>query len=309
MIKSINALFPLWAVIFSSAAYFSPHLFHSFSSLITYLLMFIMLLMGITLTHHDFIRVIKTPKPISIGLLLQFSVMPASALLISTLFAFGDQLTIGMVLVGCVSGGTASNVITYLARGDVALSITMTTLSTLASVIATPILTYLFIGQSLDIPTLEMIISISKIVLFPVLAGTILNHFFSALIARNEPYLATISMFCILIIIATVVSLNHDNIQEIGLIVILAVILHNSIGLLSGYGIMALLGYDEKIRRTIAIEVGMQNSGLAVTLALKYFGTLSALPGALFSIWHTVSGALLASYWNRKTEKSPYNKS
>lgn len=301
MIKHINALFPLWAVSFSAAAYFFPQLFMLFAPFITYLLMIIMLLMGMTLTRHDFIRVIKTPKPISVGLLLQFSVMPLSALLISKFLGLNDQLTTGMVLVGSVSGGTASNVITYLARGDVALSITMTTISTLLSVIATPLLTYMYVGQSLDVPMVDMLISILKIVLLPVFVGTLLNRYFHTSIARHEPYLATLSMFSILIIIATVVCLNHDNIQDIGLIVVFSVILHNSIGLISGYTITALLGYDEKIRRTVAIEVGMQNSGLAVALALKHFSPLTALPGAIFSIWHNISGALLASYWNRKT--------
>lgn len=303
MIKHINSLFPLWAIVFSAMAYFFPVLFTSYSALITYLLMGIMLFMGMTLTSHDFLRVIKTPKLISVGLFLQFSIMPLSALLISKLLGLSDQLTIGMVLVGSVSGGTASNVITYLARGDVALSITMTTVSTLLSVIATPILTYVYVGQSLDVPILDMLISILKIVLLPVFLGTVFKRYFHHTIQQNEPYLATASMISILIIIAIVVSLNHDNMKEVGLVVMYAVILHNAIGLFSGYTITALLGYDEKIRRTVAIEVGMQNSGLAVALALKYFSPLSTLPGALFSIWHNISGAILASYWSHKTPK------
>jgi BASS family bile acid:Na+ symporter len=266
--------------------------------------MAIMLFMGMTLYNSDFIRVIKMPKIISLGLFLQFFIMPLSALFISRRFGLSDELTIGMILVGSVSGGTASNVITYLADGDVALSITMTTVSTLLSVLATPLLTYIYVGQSLDVPVFDMLISILKIVLFPVLLGVILNHFFSARITKNEPYLATIAMLLILTIIAIVVALNHDNINELGLLIIGAVMLHNTIGLVSGYAITTLFGYDEKIRRTVAIEVGMQNSGLAVALALKYYTPLSALPGAVFSIWHNISGALLASYWNRKTSKN-----
>lgn len=187
MIKHINALFPLWAIVFSAIAYFFPELFTSFSALISYFLMGIMLFMGMTLSSRDFVRVIKTPKLISVGLTLQFSVMPLSALLISKLFGLSDQLTIGMVLVGSVSGGTASNVITYLARGDVALSITMTTASTLLSVIATPILTYMYVGQSLEVPMQEMLISILKIVLLPVFVGTVLNHFFIPLSSEMNP--------------------------------------------------------------------------------------------------------------------------
>lgn len=301
MIHRFNSLFPLWAIVFSAMAYFYPQLFLSLSSTITYLLMVIMLFMGMTLSSSDFLRVLKRPKIISLGLFLQFSIMPFSALIISRLYGLSDELTIGMILVGSVSGGTASNVITYLAGGDVALSITMTTVSTLLSVLATPLLTYAYVGQSLDVPVLDMFISILKIVLIPVLLGVILNRFFNARITKNEPYLATLSMLFILTIIAVVVALNHDNMNEVGLLIISAVILHNAIGLISGYSITALFGYESKICRTVAIEVGMQNSGLAVALALKYFSTISALPGAVFSIWHNISGALLASYWSHKS--------
>ncbi|MDD3597167.1 bile acid:sodium symporter family protein, partial [Sulfuricurvum sp.] len=174
MIHRINTLFPLWAVILSTFAYFSPDHFTPFAGLISYLLMGIMLFMGMTLSKIDFVRVIRHPKVISMGLFLQYSVMPLAALLVSKLFALSDELTVGMVLVGSVSGGTASNLITYLAKGDVALSITMTTVSTLLSVAATPFLTYLYLDQSLDVPIIEMLLSILKIVVFPVFAGVML---------------------------------------------------------------------------------------------------------------------------------------
>lgn len=259
-----------------------------------------MFIMGMTLSKNDFLRIFKRPKVITLGLFLQFSMMPLSALLISKLFSLSDELTIGMVLVGSVSGGTASNVITFLAKGDVALSITMTTVSTLLSVVATPFLTYLYLNQSLDVPMMDMLISILQIVLIPVGIGVILNRFFSQRVLKHESLFAGVSMALILLIIMIVVALNHDNMHAIGLLIITAVILHNLIGLLGGYGISAVLGFDEKTRRTIAIEVGMQNSGLAVALALKHFSALSALPGAVFSIWHNISGALLASYWKNR---------
>lgn len=303
MIKLFNTLFPLWAIVFSAVAYVYPQLFSSLSSTISYFLMAIMLFMGMTLTTHDFLRAVQMPKLIGVGLFLQFFIMPLSAFLISRLYGLSNELMIGMVLVGSVSGGTASNVITYLARGDVALSITMTTVSTLLSVLATPLLTYVYVGQSLDVPVLDMLISIMKIVLVPVLFGVIVKRYLGNLITKNEPYLATFSMLLIVTIIAIVVALNHDNMNQIGLLIISAVMLHNAIGLISGYTITSLLGYDAKICRTVAIEVGMQNSGLAVALALKYFSPLSALPGAIFSIWHNLSGALLASYWSYKKSK------
>lgn len=304
MISRFNTLFPLWAIVFSTMAYVYPHLFLPLSNTITIFLMAIMLFMGMTLSSKDFLRALKRPKIISLGLFLQFSIMPLCALMISKFYGLSDALTIGMILVGSVSGGTASNVITYLANGDVALSITMTTVSTLLSVLATPLLTYVYVGQSLDVPVLEMLISIVKIVLIPVLSGVILNRFFGNLITKNEPYFASLSMLFILSIIAIVVALNHDKMDEVGLLIISAVMLHNAIGLISGYSIPALLGYESKICRTVAIEVGMQNSGLAVALAIKYFSPISALPGAVFSIWHNISGALLASYWSQKSKRN-----
>lgn len=256
--------------------------------------------MGMSLGSSDFIRVLKHPKIISLGVILQFSVMPLAALIIAKLWHLSDALTVGMVLVGSVSGGTASNLITYLAKGDVALSITMTTVSTLLSVLITPFLTYLYLDQRLDIPTLEMFLTILKIVILPVFAGVMLHRWYGKFIRKNESILTTLSMLFILIIIAIVVALNRDNLHETGFLIMSAVIVHNTIGLASGYAATAFLGYDEKTRRTVGIEVGMQNSGLAVALALQHFSSLSALPGALFSIWHNISGALISSYWHRR---------
>lgn len=300
MVARFNTLFPVWALILSIIAYLFPHLFSPLSGSISYLLMGIMLCMGMTLGSGDFIRAVKNPRIIALGIGLQFFIMPLSALLIARAFALSDELTAGMLLVGSVSGGTASNLITYLARGDVALSITMTTVSTLLSVIATPLLTDLYLGHTLDVPVAQMLLSILNIVLFPVMGGVLLNRYLSRRIETIEPLLGTLSMVLILLIIAIVVALNHDNIGRVGLLIVSAVILHNSIGLISGYTLTALFGYDEKIRRTVAIEVGMQNSGLAVALALQYFSAASALPGALFSIWHNISGALLAGYWRTR---------
>ena len=300
MIARINALFPLWAILFSLAAYFQPHIFTPMKSNITPLLVAIMFFMGVTLRLENFARVFKTPKPILLTIALQFFIMPLSAFFIAKLFGFSTPMLVGMVLVGAVSGGTASNVITYLAKGDVALSITMTLSSTLLSVVATPFLTWMYVGQSVPVPASDMLLSILWMVIIPVVLGVVVNRFLQRLIERYEPFLATFSMFAIVMIIAIVVSLNQERIATIGFLSILAVILHNSTGLLSGYLISKKLGYSHKICKTIAIEVGMQNSGLAVALAMKYFTPLSALPGAIFSVWHNISGALLAGYWSRK---------
>ena len=300
MIQRINTLFPLWALLFSVVAYTLPSVFVPLKGNIASLLIAIMFFMGVTLRLEDFARVLKQPKIIAITVALQFIVMPLMALFLSKILGFSTELLVGMILVGAVSGGTASNVITYLAKGDVALSITMTITSTLLSVVATPFLTLLYVGQSVPVPTNDMLLSILKMVLAPVVIGVIVNFFLHKTIKRYEPYLATLSMVAIVFIIAIVVALNQGRIATIGLVTVTGIILHNLSGLTSGYWVAKWLGYDHKTCKTVAIEVGMQNSGLAVALAMKYFTPLSALPGAIFSVWHNISGALLAGYWSKR---------
>lgn len=300
MIGRINTLFPLWVLLLSFFAYILPQFFIPFKGYITPLLIAIMFFMGVTLRLEDFTRVLKQPKPIAVTVALQFFIMPLSALMISKILGFSTELFVGMILVGSVSGGTASNVITYLAKGDVALSITMTMTSTLLSVVVTPLLTLLYVGQSVAVPSNEMLLSILQIVVIPVILGVIINYFLQNIIKRYEPYLATFSMLSIVYIIAIIVSINQEHISTIGLLSVFGVMLHNSMGLASGYFVAKWLGYNHTICKTVAIEVGMQNSGLAVALAIKYFTPLSALIGAIFSVWQNISGALLAAFWSRR---------
>lgn len=300
MLKNIISLFPLWAIVASVFAYFQPDAVVGYKSWIVPLLIAIMFSMGVTLTLDDFKRAIKKPKIIALTVALQFLVMPLAAFLISKLLNFSLELTVGMVLVGAVSGGTASNVIAYLAKADVALSISMTIVSTILSVLVTPYLTLLYVGQSVPVPASSMLLSILKLVFVPVVLGVIINHFLHEQIEKIKDIFALISIVAIVFIIAIVVGLNEQRITTVGLIVVAGIVLHNLVGLLSGYFISKAFGYDKKTCKTVAIEVGMQNSGLAVALAMKYFSPLSALPGALFSIWHNISGSLLAGYWSKK---------
>lgn len=300
MLRTVTQLFPLWAVLFSLCAYFFPSVFVDLKSQIVPLLTIIMLAMGLTLRPKDFLNVATNKKAVGIGLVLQFSVMPLAALAISLLLGFDPMLTVGMVLVGSVAGGTSSNVMCYLARGDVALSITMTSISTLLGVVLTPLLVELLAGKSVDVPALGMLMSLVKIVLVPVGIGLLLNVFLHSVTEKLEPVLPLISMTAIVLIIATVVALNAGQLASIGPIVALAVILHNSIGLASGYWICRALGFGEGTSRTIAFEVGLQNSGLATALAMKFFTPASAVAGTLFSVWHNLSGALLAGYWAKR---------
>jgi len=301
MLKTITNLFPVWAILLSVLAFFQPSLFTSLKTFIVPLLTIIMLAMGLTLTPKDFANVSKNIKAVSVGVILQFTVMPIVALIIATLMNFDTNLTVGLVLVGAVAGGTSSNVMCFLAKGDVALSISMTAISTLLSVIFTPLLVELLAGKSIDIPVMGMIISLIKIVLVPVVLGIVLNTLLHKPIQKIAPALPLISMAAIVIIIAIVVALNAEKLVEVGSMVAIAVILHNSFGLLAGYWITKKLGFEEKVCRTIAFEVGLQNSGLATALAMKFFAPTTAIAGTIFSIWHNISGSLLAGYWSRSS--------
>ncbi|MEP3348389.1 MAG: bile acid:sodium symporter family protein [Marinomonas sp.] len=301
-------LFPLWAILLSALAFFQPDLFVGLKTQIVPLLMIIMLAMGLTLSPKDFKQVLKSRKAVAVGVLLQFLVMPIAAFAVAMAFGFDTELTVGMLLVGSVAGGTSSNVMCYLAKGDTALSISMTAISTLLGVVLTPFLVSLMIGTSVDVPVSSMLISLFKIVLLPVAAGVVINTLFSKFIRKAEVVFPYISMFAIVLIIAIVVALSSSKLVEVGLVVAAAVILHNTIGLILGYWVTYLLGFDSRVCRTIAFEVGLQNSGLAAALAVKFFTPLSALPGTLFSVWHNISGSLLASYWSRRAVENAADK-
>lgn len=296
----IIQLFPVWAVLLSILALLQPDFFIGFKGYILPLLMVIMLAMGLTLSPKDFKRVGKNAKAIAVGVALQFLVMPITALLIATVFGFDSELTVGMLLVGSVAGGTSSNVMCYLAKGDTALSISMTAISTLMGVILTPLLVSLMIGTSVDVPVASMLLSLVKIVLVPVALGVLINTVAHNTVRKAEVALPYISMFSIVFIVAIVVALSSGKIASVGALVAAAVILHNGIGLLLGYWVTMLMGFDKKVCRTIAFEVGLQNSGLASALAVKFFTPAAALPGSIFSVWHNISGSLIASYWSKK---------
>ena len=300
MLNKITQLFPVWAVALSAIAFFQPDLFTGLKTAIVPLLIIIMLAMGLTLRPQDFANVLTNAKAVSTGVVLQFTIMPLVALAIASLLGFDPDLTVGLVLVGCVAGGTSSNVMCFLAKGDVALSITMTAVSTLLSVILTPFLVELLAGKAVDIPVAGMILSLVKVVLVPVLIGIVLNSLLHKQIAKVDAVLPFISMLAIITIIAIVVALNAGKLVEVGPMVAVAVVLHNSIGLSAGYLISKKLGFEEKTCRTIAFEVGLQNSGLATALAMKFFAPTAAIAGTIFSVWHNISGSLLAGFWSKR---------
>ena len=304
--NQFNAYFPLWAVIFSVIAFFYSEAFSQLQNLIVPLLALIMFIMGLNLTREDFLRIVGDPKPVFIGVLLQFLLMPLLALTLAAMLQLSSQLTAGMVLVGSCAGGTASNVISYLAKADLALSISMTVTSTLIGVVATPFLCAFYLSQTIEVDSWAMLLSILQMVLLPVLAGAAVNHYAVKSIDRVKPFLPSLSIVLILMIIAIVVSLNSESLLEVGLLTMAAVMIHNLGGLAGGFYLSRLLGLNLKQSHTIAIEVGMQNSGLGVALALQFFSATAALPGALFSVWHNISGSLLAASWGKKRESLEY---
>ncbi len=295
---TLNA-FPVLAIFFALLALIFPQWFTHFEGWILVLLGIIMFTMGMTLRVADFVRVLKMPSVIAIGVGMQFLLMPLIGWLLASAFNLPPLLAAGLILVGSCPGGTASNVICFLSKGDVALSVTLTAISTLLAFLATPFLTWLYVGQSIEVPVLKMLLTILKIVLFPVLAGVVINTYFGHHLERVKPVLPVIAVLTIVWVIAIVAALNANNLMTVTSVVVIAVVLHNLLGLAAGYFIARGLGYDIKIARTLAIEVGMQNSGLGTALAVKYFGAIAALPGALFSVWHNLSGAVLAQYWRR----------
>lgn len=256
----------------------------------------IMFGMGLTLSPKDFPIVLSRPKDILIGCLAQFTIMPLLAWLLTLAFSLPKELALGVILVGCCPGGTASNVITYLAKGDLALSVGMTACSTLLAPIVTPLLVWLMAGTMVNVDTLGMLLSIVYVVIAPIIAGLLCQHFLPRLTKNVTPYLPAFSSLAIAITVGIVVSHNADRLMLGGMIVILVVILHNLLGLSLGFAIGRLLRLEKPKCVALSIEVGMQNSGLASSLANMHFAAypLATVPGAIFSVWHNISGALAA---------------
>lgn len=266
------------------------------------LLIVIMFGMGLTLTLPDFKLVLTRPLPILIGVIAQYAIMPLAGWAVARVLGLPPDLAAGLILGGCAPGGTASNVVSYLAKADTALSVTMTSISTLIAPIMTPLLTLWLAGAYMPVDGLGMAMSIVQIVLVPVLGGLLLRLLLPRLTEPLLPAMPWVSIIAISGVVAAVVSGSASRVLLAGPIVFLAVVLHNGIGYLLGYWSGRLTGQTVRASRMIAIEVGMQNSGLAAGLASLYFNPTAALPGAVFSIWHNLSGALLAMFFRRSGE-------
>ena len=268
---------------------------------INYLLMVVMFGMGLTLKIEDFVIVFKRPKDIIIGCIAQFTIMPLLAFGLGRIFGLEAGLLAGVILVGTCPGGTSSNVITYLSKGDVALSVGMTSVNTLLAPFLTPAITYLLLRATVSVDVLGMFLSIIKVVIIPILLGFVINKIWGKYTEKVSDVLPLISVLAITLIVASVVSHNAERILETGVIVFIVVILHNALGYLAGYLLGRLLKMPLNKKKALSIEIGMQNSGLATSLAQTAFPNLSmvTVPGAIFSVWHNISGALLANMFLR----------
>ena len=268
---------------------------------INYLLMIVMFGMGLTMKLSDFAVVFARPRDVIIGCLAQFIVMPLLAFGLGKAFGLSNELLVGVILVGTCPGGTSSNVITYLSKGDTALSVGMTSINTLLAPFLTPALTYLYLRTTVNVDVKSMFVSIIQVVIIPIGLGLMINKLFGKYTQKISDVLPTVSVTAICLIVAAVVSHNSEKILSTGLVIFAVVILHNLLGYLCGYLVGVLFKMDLPRKKAVAIEIGMQNSGLATTLAGTAFPNLAmaTVPGAIFSVWHNISGAILAGILNK----------
>ncbi|MBP2079353.1 bile acid:sodium symporter family protein [Oceanobacillus polygoni] len=308
-IEKVSALagkyFAVLVILAAVIAFLYPPAFLVFGGYITILLGVVMFGMGLTLKPVDFKLVFTKPIPVIVGICAQYTIMPLVAFALAYLLRLPPELAAGLVLLGSVPGGTASNVMVYLARGNVALSVAMTSLSTMLAPIMTPLLIYLLAGQWLPVDPVAMFMSIIQVIIIPIILGFLIQKFFPVAVEKGVTVVPLISVVAILIIVAAVTAANAGNVVTAGFLVFIAVFLHNGFGLLLGYLVALMMGLGENERRAISIEVGMQNSGLGVALATAHFSPLAALPSVWGAIWHNISGPILATFWaNKSVEKN-----
>lgn len=298
--RFVNKTFALWVLVFGIVGYLFPEFCKPLGGWITILLGIVMFGMGLTLTPGDFREVFRRPRDVLIGVLGQFIIMPSVAYVLCIAFDLPPDIAVGVMLVGCCPGGTASNVMTFLARGDVALSVTITSCTTLLAPFVTPALMYLFASQWLAVDPMSMFLSIVQVVLVPIAAGVLIHKLLGERIQVAVAALPLVSVVAIVLIVAAVVAASAGQIANAGLLVFAVVVLHNGFGMLIGYLLAKATGMNLAKRKCLAIEVGMQNSGLGVALAMVHFAAnpLAALPSAIFSFWHNISGPVMATIFH-----------
>ncbi|MBU3085045.1 bile acid:sodium symporter family protein [Acinetobacter seifertii] len=298
----VQKTFALWVIVFAALALWQPEFFVWLKAYIPWILGIIMLGMGMTMTIGDFKGVLQSPKAVLIGVVAQFVVMPGLAYVLCKLFNLPPEIAVGVILVGCCPGGTASNVITYMAKGNVALSVACTSVSTLLAPVLTPAIFYLLASQWLKIDAASMFISILQVVLVPIVIGLILRTWLKRQVESYIQVMPLVSVIAIVAIVAAIIGGSKAAIFQSGLLILAVVILHNGFGYLLGFTAARFFKLPYADSKAIAVEVGMQNSGLGVALAAVHFAAspITAVPSAIFSLWHNISGPALATYWASK---------
>lgn len=295
----VGKTFALWVILFAVLGFVLPDTFKQLTPYIVTLLGIIMFGMGLTLSLDDFKEVARRPVDVGIGVAAQFLIMPIVAVILTMIIPMSPEVAAGVILVGGCPGGTSSNVMTYLSKGDVALSVACTSVTTLAAPIVTPFLVWLFASQFLPVDAMAMFISIVKVILLPLALGFLLQKLLPGMVKAAVPALPLVSVVGIVLIVAAVVGASKAAIASSGLMIFAVVVLHNGIGYLLGYLAARASGLSVAKRKAIAIEVGMQNSGLGAALANAHFSPVAAVPSAIFSVWHNISGALIANYFSQ----------
>jgi len=305
MLQKLTLLFPLWMIVLCAAALIWPEwlIFLNQGSVVVLILAFVMLCMGLTLTFDDFRRIVRMPKTVAIGFAAQYSIMPPLAYGIAYTLSLPDYFAVGLILVGCCPGGTASNLVTYIAKADVALSVVMTVCSTLAAVVLTPLLTQLFAGALVPVDSWLLFKQTLQVVILPVALGVLLNRWVPRLVQSVMPVAPLLSVLGVCVICAIVFAAHAESILNHGAELLLATALLHGGGFFIGYHLAKLLGCQLQTARTIAVEVGMQNSGLAIVLAKQAFPMLLLTPvaGAVSALMHSLIGSLLAVLWRIRT--------
>lgn len=298
----VGKTFSIWVLLFAAFGFFAPQLFVPYKSCITPLLGIVMFGMGLTLSAADFREVFRRPFDVAIGVVGHYLIMPGLAYLLAIVLRLPPEIAVGVILVGCCPSGTASNVMTFLAKGDVALGVSIASVSTLIAPLATPALVSLLAGKWMTINTASLFMDIIQVVILPIALGVIVQALFRKQAAASVKALPLVSTITIVLIIAIIVALNQSKLLSNGLLILVAVILHNLLGFALGYLFAKLFGMDLAKRKAVMLETGMQNSGLGAALASAHFSPLAAVPSALFSVWHNLSGSALATWFARRAE-------
>lgn len=299
--------FTLWVLLISLIAYLQPQYFKWIGPYVVILLGIVMFGMGLTLSFDNIKEVFRRPKDVLLGVVGHYVLMPGLAFLLASGLGLPKEIAVGVILVGCCPSGTASNVMVFLGRGDVALAVAIASVSTLLAPIITPLLILLLASKWVAISFSGLFINIIQVVIVPLALGLIIKRFFGKQAEASTKVLPLVSVIAIVLIIAGVVAGSQAQLAKYGLSILGVVALHNILGFLFGFFFARLFGMDLSKQKAVALEVGMQNSGLGVTLAMANFSPLAAVPSAMFSVWHNISGSILATIFRRmKDEKTAF---